>query len=64
LGSYGCARLFSLIALLLIARATSEANAKAEIVQKEIRELSQQEQSILKEAEQVQSLLTRISCNL
>jgi Tfp pilus assembly protein PilN len=49
---------FSLIVLVFIARATSEANAKAEAVQKETRELNQQEQSILKQAEEVQSLLT------
>jgi Tfp pilus assembly protein PilN len=49
---------FSLIALVFIFRATGEANAKAEIVQKEIRDLNQQVQSILKQAEQVQALLT------
>jgi len=50
---------FSLLAMVLIIRATSEANAKAEIVQKEIRDLNQQEQSILKEAEKVQNALSQ-----
>ena len=49
----------SLLAMFFIVRATSEANAKAEIVQKEIRDLNQQEQSILKEAEKVQDALSQ-----
>lgn len=50
---------FSLVALVFIIRATSEANARAEIVQKEIRDLNQQEQLILKEAEKVQNALSQ-----
>ena len=49
---------FSLVALVFIFSATREANLKAEIVQKEIRDLNQKEQSIVKQAEQVQALLT------
>jgi Tfp pilus assembly protein PilN len=49
---------FSLVALIFILRATSEANAKAAVVQKEINDLNQQEQEMLKQAEQVKEALT------
>ena len=49
---------FSLVALVFVIRATGEANAKADVVQREISSLNQQEQSILKEAEQVRNVLT------
>jgi Tfp pilus assembly protein PilN len=48
----------SLAALVWVARARSEANAKAEIVQKEISSLNQQLQLITKDAEQVTNALT------
>jgi Tfp pilus assembly protein PilN len=50
---------FSLVALVFIVRATSEANARAEIVRKEIRDLNLEEQLILKEAEKVQNALSQ-----
>jgi Tfp pilus assembly protein PilN len=49
---------FSLMALVFVIRATREANAKADVVQREINSLNQQEQSILKEAEQVRNVFT------
>jgi Tfp pilus assembly protein PilN len=50
---------FSLVAMVFMVRATSEANARAGIVQKELRDLNQQQQLILKEAEKVQNALTQ-----
>jgi Tfp pilus assembly protein PilN len=50
--------LFSLVALLLIARSSSEANSKAAVVQREITTLNQQEQELLKEIEQVRQQFT------
>ena len=49
---------FSLVALVFLVRSTSEANAKAELVQREISSLNQQLQLIQKEAEQVKNALT------
>jgi len=48
----------SLVALGFITRATAEANAKAAIVQKDIRDLNQKQLQLLKEAEQVKNSLT------
>jgi Tfp pilus assembly protein PilN len=49
---------FSLLALFFVARATSEANGKAAIVQREISSLNQQAQLIQKEAQAVTNSLT------
>jgi Tfp pilus assembly protein PilN len=49
---------FSLVALIVIARSTSGANAKAAVLQREVNDLNQQEQAILKQAQQVQENLT------
>ena len=49
---------FSLVAMVFIARATTEANAKAAVVQREISSLNLQEQAILKQAEQVKQSFT------
>ena len=49
---------FSIVALVFVTRSVSEANAKAEVVQKEISSLNQQEQLIQKEAELVTNALT------
>lgn len=49
---------FSIVALVFLARSRSEANARAEIVQKEISSLNQQLQLIQKEAELVTNALT------
>jgi Tfp pilus assembly protein PilN len=49
---------FSIVALAFVARSTSEANAKAGIVQKEIGSLNQQLQALQKDAEQVTNALT------
>jgi Tfp pilus assembly protein PilN len=49
---------FSLVALIFIVRWTSEANAQANLVQKQITSLSQEEQLLRKRAEEVQNALT------
>jgi Tfp pilus assembly protein PilN len=49
---------FSFIALAYIFSATHEASAKAAIVQREINDLTQQQQAILKQAQQVSEQLT------
>ena len=49
---------FSLLAMVLIARSTAEANAKVAIVKKEIDGLKQQQTLLFKEAEQVKNSLT------
>ena len=48
----------SLVALGFITRATAEANARAAIVQKDIKDLNQKQLQLLKEAEQVKNSLT------
>jgi len=48
----------SLVAMVFIARGTATANAKANEVQREISSLNQQEQAMLKQAEEVQRALT------
>jgi Tfp pilus assembly protein PilN len=50
--------LFALIAMVFIARSTSEANAKAQVTQREIDGLKQQELDILKQQDEVKRSLT------
>lgn len=50
---------FSFVALVFIARSTSEANARADTVQRELSSLNQQLQAIQKDAELVTNALTR-----
>jgi Tfp pilus assembly protein PilN len=49
---------FSIVALAVVAQLTSESNAKAAVVQKEISGLNQQLQALQKDAEQVTNALT------
>ncbi len=49
---------FSLVALIFIVRWTSEANGQANLVQKQITNLSQEEELLRKRAEEVQNALT------
>ena len=49
---------FSLLAMVLIARPTAEADAKALIIRKEINDLNQQQILLFKDAEQVKNSLT------
>lgn len=50
--------LFSLVAIVFVVRSTTEANARAAQVQREIASLKQQEQDIQKRAEQVKQAMT------
>jgi Tfp pilus assembly protein PilN len=50
--------LFSFVALAFVVRSTGEANAKADIVQREISSLKQQQLAIQKQVEQVKEAMT------
>ena len=50
--------LISLVGLILIARATSQANSQASVIQAEINQLSQQEQGLRQRAAEVKGSLT------
>lgn len=50
--------LFSMASLILIARATGEANAAAYALQADIKQLNEREQALRKQAEEVQASLT------